>query len=55
MIPSFGKRIDLQFFQYRYTICLPVDEYNREKTLSFVGEKLMPEVGAECCFSQETF
>lgn len=26
-----------------------------EKTLSFDGEKLTPEVGAECCFSQETY
>lgn len=29
--------------------------YDNKETLSFNGEKLMPEVGAECCFSQETY
>lgn len=30
------------------------DLSKRYKTLSFDGEKLIPAVGAECCFSQET-
>lgn len=32
----------------------PSIEKKKKKTLSLDGEKLMPAVGAECCFSHET-
>lgn len=42
----------------QYPLSINNDQKTNTKirdTLSFVGEKLTPAVGAECCFSQETY